>query len=105
MQKRNLKGYGYMKSIKILAGVLFAFVALAGYGSETPAKQTLRIYTWSDYIAPDVVARFEKEYGCKIVIDTFESNEAMFEKLRRGRRTTTSPCPAPTRSPRWRKTA
>ena len=89
MQKRNLKGYGFMKSIKVLVGALFAFAALASYGtaapSEAPAKPTLRIYTWSDYIAPDVVARFEKEYGCKIVIDTFDSNETMFEKLKTGK--------------------
>ena len=85
MQKRNLKGYGYMRPIKVLAGGLFALATLMGYGVETPAKPTLRIYTWSDYIAPDVVARFEKEYGCKIVIDTFESNEEMFEKVKAGK--------------------
>ena len=84
MQKRNLKGYGSMKSIKVLAGALFALTSLTGYGAEVPAKPTLRIYTWSDYIAPVVVARFEKDYGCKIVIDTFDSNETMFEKLKAG---------------------
>ena len=85
MQKRNLKGYGYMKSIKVLAGALFALAAWTGYGEEASAKPTLRIYTWSDYIAPGVVARFEKEYGCKIVIETFDSNETMFEKLKTGK--------------------
>ena len=85
MQKRILKGYGSMKSLKVLAGALFALAAVAGNGEEAPAKPTLRIYTWSDYIAPAVVARFEKEYGCKIVIDIFDSNEAMFEKLKTGK--------------------
>ena len=89
MQKRNLKGYGSMKSIKVLAGSLFVLAALASFGTakpaETPAKPTLRIYTWSDYIAQSVIDRFEKEYGCKIVIDTFESNELMFEKLKTGK--------------------
>ena len=84
MQARNLKGYGYMKSIKVLVGALFTLAALAGYGDEAPVKPTLRIYTWSDYIAKAVIDRFEKEYSCKVVIDTFDSNETMFEKVKAG---------------------
>ena len=44
----------------------------------------LHIYTWSDYISPDVVASFEKALGVKIVVDTFDSNEAMYAKLKAG---------------------
>jgi spermidine/putrescine transport system substrate-binding protein len=44
----------------------------------------LHIYTWSDYIAPEVIERFEKDLGCKVVIDTFDSNEAMYAKLKAG---------------------
>ena len=44
----------------------------------------LHIYTWSDYLSPDVQAGFEKALGVKVVIDTFESNEAMYAKLKVG---------------------
>lgn len=44
----------------------------------------LHIYTWSDYIAPDVLASFEKALGVKVVVDTFDSNEAMYAKLKAG---------------------
>ena len=44
----------------------------------------LHVYTWSDYIAPDVLASFEKALGVKVVIDTFDSNEAMYAKLKAG---------------------
>ncbi len=44
----------------------------------------LHIYTWSDYISPEVVLGFEKGLGCKVVIDTFDSNEAMYAKLKAG---------------------
>ncbi len=47
-------------------------------------KGTLHIYTWSDYIAPDVLASFENALGVKIVVDTFDSNEAMYAKLKAG---------------------
>jgi len=44
----------------------------------------LHIYTWCDYIAPEVVESFEKALGVKVVIDTFDSNEAMYAKLKAG---------------------
>ncbi len=48
------------------------------------ATPVLHIYTWADYFKPDLLQRFEKEQHCKIVIDTFDSNEAMYAKLRAG---------------------
>ena len=44
----------------------------------------LHIYTWSDYIAPTVKESFEKALGVEVVIDTFDSNEAMYAKLKAG---------------------
>lgn len=59
--------------------------------SQTPAvapqaaqKKTLHFYTWADYIKPEIVERFEKEFQCEVVIDTFDSNEAMYAKLSSG---------------------
>ncbi len=47
-------------------------------------KPELHLYTWSDYIAPEVIERFEKEHPCKVVVDTFDSNETMYAKLKAG---------------------
>ncbi|HOW96394.1 MAG TPA: spermidine/putrescine ABC transporter substrate-binding protein [Kiritimatiellia bacterium] len=54
---------------------------LAGCGDKTP---TLHFYTWADYIKPELVQRFEQEHGCRVIIDTFDSNEAMYAKLKAG---------------------
>ena len=70
-----------MKLNKVLAGGALALGVLSGCG---PAKTELHIYTWSDYIAADVIAQFEKENSCRVVVDTFDSNEAMFAKLKAG---------------------
>ena len=44
----------------------------------------LHLYTWADYVAPELVARFEKEHAARVVVDTFDSNEAMYAKLKAG---------------------
>ena len=61
-----------------LAAAAAAGVQPGGKGGE------LHIYTWSDYIAPDVLSSFEKALGVKVVVDTFDSNEAMYAKLKAG---------------------
>ncbi len=47
-------------------------------------KPVLHIYTWSDYVKPELVERFERENGCRIVVDTYDSNESMYAKLKAG---------------------
>lgn len=63
----------------LILTLLFAVTAL-----HSPAAETLHVYNWADYIHPDLVARFEKEHDCRVVIDTFDSNEAMYARLKAG---------------------
>lgn len=44
----------------------------------------LNIYNWSDYIAEDTVANFEKETGIKVQYDVYDSNEMLEAKLMAG---------------------
>ena len=48
------------------------------------SKRTLNLYMWSTYIKPEVIDRFQEEYNCRIIIDTYDSNEAMYTKLKYG---------------------
>lgn len=50
--------------------------------SCSKSKNTLYIYNWSNYIDPELLNKFEKDYNCKIVMDYFDSNEAMYAKLK-----------------------
>lgn len=59
-------------------------VALLAAAACKQQPKTLHVYTWADYVKPELVARFEQEQGCTIVIDTFDSNEAMYAKLKAG---------------------
>jgi putrescine transport system substrate-binding protein len=56
--------------------------ALAGPPSDT--EKVLNVYSWTDYIAPDTVAKFEQETGIKVRYDTYESNEVLETKLLTG---------------------
>ncbi len=43
--------------------------------------KVLNVYNWSDYIAPDTLAKFEKETGINVTYDVFDSNEVLETKL------------------------
>jgi spermidine/putrescine transport system substrate-binding protein len=43
---------------------------------------SLYIYTWADYIDPEVFELFKAEYGIDIVLDVYDSNEDMIGKVR-----------------------
>jgi spermidine/putrescine transport system substrate-binding protein len=64
----------------ILLSLILCCVPM-GCGRKTPE---LKIYTWADYFKPELLQRFEREHGCKIIIDTFESNESMYAKIKAG---------------------
>ncbi len=67
-----------------LHGILAGAFALTLAGCRRDAGNVLHVYTWADYIKPELVERFEKEQGCQVVIDTFDSNESMYAKLKAG---------------------
>ena len=75
--------------------LLPVLLALAGCG-EKPAPESpngttaatpkaeepvLNVYNWSDYVAPDTIANFEKETGIKVTYDVYDSNEILEAKL------------------------
>jgi spermidine/putrescine transport system substrate-binding protein len=52
--------------------------------SKSSTKKTLNVFTWADYLSDAAKTGFEKANGCTVVIDTFDSNEAMLAKLDAG---------------------
>lgn len=81
-----MRGPVSMRTARLAAGLLAACAAAAcGHraGPSAPAE-TLNIYSWSEYIAPDTVANFERETGIKVRYDTYESNEVLETKLLTG---------------------
>ena len=44
-------------------------------------SNTLLVYNFDDYISPEVVAKFEKQFKCKVQIDTFGSQDELSTTL------------------------
>lgn len=63
---------------------LALMTALAAGSAVASEEKVLHVYNWSDYIAEDTVANFEKETGIKVVYDVFDSNEVLEAKLLAG---------------------
>ena len=49
------------------------------------SAEELHIYNWSDYIAEDTVAEFEKATGIEVTYDVYDSNEVLEAKMLAGR--------------------
>ncbi len=60
--------------------IIFAF----GIISCGKNKTELHVFNWGDYINPDIIDSFEKANNCRVVMDFFDSNEAMYAKLKAG---------------------
>ncbi|HUU36785.1 MAG TPA: spermidine/putrescine ABC transporter substrate-binding protein [Candidatus Desulfaltia sp.] len=67
-----------------VAGLSLALGAATVLAHCSKSQPVLHIYTWADYFKPALVARFEKEQRCRIVFDTFDSNETMYAKIKAG---------------------
>ncbi len=76
-----------MKRIKrFIFSAVIAISAICGITScnKTDNSNTLYLFNWTYYTPASVIEKFEQEYNCKVKIDTFDSNEVMYAKLKAG---------------------
>ncbi len=52
--------------------------------SSSGDGRTLKIYNVGEYTGDNLLQNFEQEYNCKVVMETFDSNEMMYAKLEAG---------------------
>lgn len=61
-----------------------ALVGLSACKQTVVNPRRLTVFTWVEYFDPEMIKRFEDENKCRVIIDTFDSNEAMLAKLKAG---------------------
>ncbi|MDR0338721.1 MAG: spermidine/putrescine ABC transporter substrate-binding protein [Desulfovibrio sp.] len=69
------------KRLALLVSVIALTVCLAVPAPAADKGQVI-VYNWSEYIPQDVLDAFTRETGIKVVYSTFESNEAMYAKVK-----------------------
>jgi len=70
---------------KVYARFLIVILLCAIFtGCAQHEQRTLKIFNWGQYIDMDVITQFENDHNIKIIYDTFDSNESMYNKLSSG---------------------
>ncbi len=72
----------WKKALALAAGMSVMAGLVSGCGGS--GKPTLKVYSWGEYIDTSLIPQFEREYDCKVVYETFDSNESMYTKLQSG---------------------
>ena len=62
----------------LAAALLVLATAVHGFCAD----KTLNLYIWSEYIPDEIIAAFTKETGIKVNVSTYDSNEAMYAKVK-----------------------
>ncbi|MCG8553032.1 MAG: extracellular solute-binding protein [Desulfobacterales bacterium] len=60
--------------------IILTIVLLAAIHAR--AAEKIYVYNWTEYLPESVLAQFTKETGIEVVYATYESNEAMYAKLK-----------------------
>ena len=78
--KKNRK-----RAVSIALSLVLAMTAVNITGCGKKADSTngeLNLFIWTEYVPDEVIKDFEKEYGIKVNVSTFSSNEDMLAKVK-----------------------
>lgn len=77
-----------MKKTKKLVALLLttllttaSFVGCSSNSSGVGENGTIRVFNVGDYINTDLISKFESETKIKVIYDTYDTNETMYQKL------------------------
>lgn len=68
---------------KRILGLAAAAALVLGAGGAR-ADGELHIYNWGNYTNPDLITKFEEQYGVAVTLDGYDSNETMLAKVQAG---------------------
>lgn len=72
------------KIISIALTVVMSSALLVGCGQSKKSAEVLNVYNVGDYIDTDLITKFQEETGITVVYETYDTNEAMYQKLKSG---------------------
>lgn len=63
-------------------GIMLSMGILSGCESSKNTSEVLNIYNIGDYIDPDLIDKFTDETGIEVVYESYDTNEAMYQKIK-----------------------
>ena len=94
LNRRRFLGYGLGVGGAVLTGGLASNLTGCQKASETTTSaaasaptasqggKVVNVYNWTEYISDQVLKDFTAETGIDVIYSTFDSNEAMYAKLK-----------------------
>ncbi|MEH7107455.1 MULTISPECIES: ABC transporter substrate-binding protein [Bacillaceae] len=70
--------------IAAVSAILLYTISSLNTSQGYSGSNTLTVFNWGDYIDEELITKFEKETGIKVIYETFDSNEAMMTKIEQG---------------------
>ena len=90
-----MKNYTAALIALILLGIS---VITGGYDmlaqDKDEGEDVLYVYSWGDYLDPDVLVQFEEETGIHVVLDEYDTNESMYPRVAEGAESYDVLCPS-----------
>lgn len=78
-------------SCLLTAAMTFALTSCGGGNSaavddpiEKYGSDTLKLYNWGEYMGDTLISDFERQFGVKVIVEYFDSNEMMYTKIQAG---------------------
>lgn len=68
----------YLKSGVAIAASVMAMTSIAS------AEGSLNLYNWGEYINPEIIEDFSKEFDVDVTLDTYSTNEEMLARIQAG---------------------
>ncbi len=70
--------------MKLHISTMMATAIAATLGTAVAAQEKVVLYHWFEYIPQDLLEKFTAETGIEVVMDTYDSNEALLAALKAG---------------------
>ena len=74
----------FKKIVALSTAIVISASLLVGCGAKKSASEVLNIYNVGDYIDESLLDKFTEETGIDVVYETYDTNEAMYQKIKSG---------------------
>ena len=64
--------------------ILLTLTMILSMGQATAAEEKLSLYNWFEYMPKELLDKFTKDTGIEVIMDTYDSNEALLAALKAG---------------------